>query len=99
MRSRTRSRRRRVWRSRAGLCRRCSSLPRSIGVFVVASVVIGGNGFLGSYLVESLVERGHEVTVFDRFSHDPVVPFPEPVRLVTGDVSDVAALRKAFEGA
>lgn len=66
---------------------------------MVASVVIGGNGFLGSYLVESLVERGHEVTVFDRFSHDPVVPFPEPVRLVTGDVSDVAALRKAFEGA
>lgn len=72
---------------------------RSIGGFVVASVVVGGNGFLGSYLVEQLATSGHEVTVFDRFSHEPIIPFADSIRLVTGDVSDALALRAAFEGA
>ncbi|MEE2960703.1 MAG: NAD-dependent epimerase/dehydratase family protein [Myxococcota bacterium] len=29
-------------------------------------IVFGGSGFLGSYVVEELLQRGHEVTVFDR---------------------------------
>ena len=32
------------------------------------AVVIGANGFLGSHLVEKLVDAGHNVRAFDRFS-------------------------------
>ncbi len=35
------------------------------------SLIIGGGGFLGSHLVDSLIEQGHEVTVFDRFINGP----------------------------
>jgi UDP-glucose 4-epimerase len=34
------------------------------------SLVFGANGFIGSHLVDSLVERGHEVRAFDRFSRE-----------------------------
>lgn len=65
---------------------------------VVASVVIGGNGFLGSHLVESLVAAGQDVTIFDRFSHEPIVPLPDSVRIIKGDLSDPVAVREALDG-
>jgi UDP-glucose 4-epimerase len=35
---------------------------------MVNTLVIGGNGFLGSHLVDELGQRGHRVTAFDRYS-------------------------------
>ena len=32
------------------------------------ALVVGANGFIGSHLVDALVESGHDVTAFDRFS-------------------------------
>lgn len=37
-------------------------------------LILGGTIFLGRYLVESALERGHEVTMFNRGQHDSDVP-------------------------
>lgn len=52
-------------------------------------VVTGGSGFIGRHLVERLLARGDEVTVFDR------EPDPQ-VRTVTGDIRDEARLAEAI---
>lgn len=40
------------------------------------TVVIGGTGHIGTYLVPRLVEAGHEVTVVSRGTRDPYVAHP-----------------------
>lgn len=69
-------------------------------------LVTGGAGFIGSHLVERLIERGQRVIVLDNF--DPYYPEAAKrcnmgrslasglVTLVTGDVRDVAALGAAI---
>jgi dTDP-L-rhamnose 4-epimerase len=68
-------------------------------------LVTGGAGFIGSYLVDALVERGYGVRVFD--SLDPQVhgeggQVPEYLspgaELVIGDVRDRSALKAALAG-
>ncbi len=67
-------------------------------------LVTGGAGFVGSHLVEALVERGHRVRVLDA-----LVPqvhgadaspryLPAGVEFLKGDVSDRALLERALEG-
>ena len=58
----------------------------------------GGAGFIGSHLVDALVEAGHEVAVLDSL----VTGYRENVnpaaRLVEGDVTDLAAVADAVAG-
>jgi UDP-glucose 4-epimerase len=58
-------------------------------------VVIGGNGFLGSHMVDELVARGHEVAAFDRFSTSVPTYTASGVRPIVGDFLNVADLRDA----
>lgn len=64
---------------------------------MVTSLVIGGNGFLGSHVVDALVEFGHTVTAFDRFSSQPAYT-AAGVRSMVGDFMSPADLRDALEG-
>lgn len=64
-------------------------------------VVTGGAGFIGSHIVESLVEAGHEVCVFDNFftgRRENLQKVIGDVEIVEGDILDLDALRKVFKG-
>lgn len=58
-------------------------------------LVCGGAGYIGSHMVLLLVERGHEVTVFDNLStgHRDAV---RAQHFVQGDLADSAALDRVF---
>jgi nucleoside-diphosphate-sugar epimerase len=66
-------------------------------------LVTGGAGYLGTTLVPMLLERGHEVVVFDslRFGLQPVIPFFRDPRfsLVRGDMRDRRSLEAAARNA
>lgn len=68
-------------------------------------LVTGGAGFIGSYLVDALIEKGHWVRVFDSLApqvHGPRREVPEylnpAAELVVGDVLDRGALLEALNG-
>jgi len=65
---------------------------------VARCLVVGGNGFLGSHVVDELAALGHEVTVFDRFSGGADSFSAAGVRRVAGDFLDGEALRAALVG-
>ncbi|MCB0164752.1 MAG: NAD-dependent epimerase/dehydratase family protein [Anaerolineae bacterium] len=58
------------------------------------ALVIGGNGFIGSHLVDALSARGWKVTVYDLYErrYDPL---PPQVRYIKGDLSQTYLLRQA----
>ncbi|MDY6774154.1 MAG: SDR family NAD(P)-dependent oxidoreductase, partial [Candidatus Nanohaloarchaea archaeon] len=69
----------------------------------MAIMVTGGAGFIGSHLVDMLVEEGYNVRVFDNFAqqvHNGEIPDylnPE-AEYVVGDMRDKEAVRDALEG-
>jgi dTDP-L-rhamnose 4-epimerase len=67
-------------------------------------LVTGGAGFIGSFIVDSLITRGYEVTIFDNLEpqvHDGAIPkYINPhARFVSGDIRDYEALKGAMKSA
>ena len=63
-------------------------------------LLVGGSGFLGQYLVHSLVADGHRCTVLSRYSgRHRAVWLERDARLVHADVYDPSVLSSAFKGA
>lgn len=67
-------------------------------------LVTGGAGFIGSFIVDGLVKKGHEVVILDNL--DPQVHpgsrvpdyLNNKANFIKGDVLDMECLKKAMEG-
>ncbi len=59
--------------------------------------VTGGAGYIGSVVAQSLIERGHNVTVMDNLTTGHKCAIPEGSRFVEGDIRDRRVVEKAFE--
>ncbi len=60
--------------------------------------LVGGTGFVGSYLVDALLERGHMPRLLVREGSAGKVVQAERCEAVTGDAEDEGALRRLLEG-
>jgi UDP-glucose 4-epimerase len=63
------------------------------------ALVTGGAGFIGSHLVDALVERGVRVRILDDLSTGAQANVPPGVELVSGDVGDADTVHRVAEGA
>ena len=64
-------------------------------------LITGGAGYVGTTLIPQLLEKGHEVTVYDSllFGGDAILPFfrREKFHFVKGDVRDKKSLKKVVK--
>lgn len=62
-------------------------------------LVLGGSGFIGSHVVELLIENGFRVRVFSRSSSPPrLAAVANRIELSVGDFQDVQSLARAVKG-
>ena len=61
-------------------------------------LVTGGAGFIGSHLVDALIERGDTVRVVDNFANGVRENLHPAAEVVVGDVRNIDSIRDAFAG-
>lgn len=59
-------------------------------------LLVGGSGFIGGHLTETLLKQDHRVTVFSRSPED--ADLPREAETISGDATDSAAVEGAVEG-
>lgn len=59
-------------------------------------LVIGGTGPTGVFMVEELLSKGHDVTIYHTGAHE--VEFSSPVTHIHGDPKDLECLKNDLEG-
>ncbi len=62
-------------------------------------IVYGGGGFIGSHLVDELLSKGYEVTVFDKlnFSKGNLEPAIDRIKIIEGDFNNVIDIRNSLK--
>ncbi len=60
--------------------------------------VTGGAGYIGSVVIEKLLEKGHDILIIDNLSTGHRDAIPENCRFVDGDIRDESVLNNAFSG-
>ena len=60
--------------------------------------IIGGTGFVGGYLVDALIEAGHEPSVLVRVGSESKLRQASKVRAVSGDLASPRGIREVLEG-
>ncbi len=60
--------------------------------------IFGGTGFVGSYLIDALLEAGHEPSVLVRSGSDGKIINLDRCRTTTGDLADTDAIRETLQG-
>jgi UDP-glucose 4-epimerase len=83
------------------ICAFAAAAPLGYPVAMATHLVTGGAGFIGSHLVEALVQRGDRVRVLDNLStghaHN-LAHLAGRVELIEGDLCDAAAVARAAAG-
>jgi uncharacterized protein YbjT (DUF2867 family) len=64
----------------------------------VRTAVFGGTGFVGSYLVDALLDAGHEPVLLVRPGSEGKIRQAERCLLVPGDIGDAAAVAATLRG-
>jgi UDP-glucose 4-epimerase len=58
-------------------------------------LVLGGSGFLGSFICDALTKKGHQVTIFDQ-RKSPWIKKSQ--KMIVGNISNLTQLKKAIMG-
>ena len=60
-------------------------------------LVIGGGGYVGTYLVDELIKNNYLVTVFDLFIYGNFLENNNNLNIIKGDIRDLQLLRKIIK--
>ena len=60
--------------------------------------LFGGTGFVGSYILDQLLEQGHQPTLLIREGSDKKVHSPENCTIIKGDISNEESIKQAING-
>lgn len=59
--------------------------------------IIGGTGFVGAYLVEALIEAGHEPSLLVRPGSESKISHADKCRLIAGSLSDQKSIKETVD--